>query len=106
MTRQTKYDNIKENLKGAKRKLAKSKGKIASLEKATVDLNKEARKEHIQSSEYEKHIGQVIDTAAGDMIFIIFLKHSNLDYTCLGEAVVELVVGYKQNPTILLKMPK
>ena len=84
------------SLKGTKKEPTKSKEKITSLEKEVVDLKNEVRKEFIQSSEYEEYIGQAVDAVTGDMIFTMFLKHPNLDYNCLREAIIELVAVYKQ----------
>ena len=94
-TLQRKYDNIKKGLKAAKGKLKKSKEKVTSLEQAVTDLKNEARKKFIQSLEYKEHIGQAMVAAVRDMIFTTFLKNPNLDYSCLGEAILELVAGYK-----------
>ena len=37
-----------------------------------------------------------MEAAVGNMIYTMFLKHLNFDYSCLGETVIELVWGYTQ----------
>ena len=37
-----------------------------------------------------------MDVAVGKMIYTMFLKYPNFDYSCLGDEVLELVAGYKQ----------
>ena len=95
-TLQTKYENVKENLKTAEGALAKSIVKVVELEKETTTLKNKAKKDFIQSTEFEEHLGQAIDAAVGDMIFTIFMKYPKFDYSCLGERVIELVIGCKQ----------
>ena len=95
-TLQAKYNNTKESLKGAKSKLVKAKDRVAELEKNVAGLKKVAKEEFIQSAKFEEHLGQVVDDAIGNMIYTMFLKHSNFDYSCLRDAIIELVAGYKQ----------
>ena len=37
-----------------------------------------------------------MDATVGNMIYTMFLKHPNFDYSYLREAFIELLVGYKQ----------
>ena len=94
-TLQAKYDNAK-GLKGAKAELAKGKDRVVELKKNAASLKTVAKEEFTQLAEFEKHLSQAMDAVVGNMMYTMFLKHLNFDYSCLRDVVLELVAGYKQ----------
>lgn len=66
------------------------------MDKNAVSLKKAAKDEFIQFAEFAEHLNQAINVAVRNMIYTMFLKHLNFDYSCLGETFLDLVRSYKQ----------